>query len=248
MNTSLLDDLRDGIPLHLASLTVDQYQQMIRDGILSDADPMELIQGALVYKDRRDELGSIMTYGPRHLRALNKLMAVLSQWVAGKSVFLQVQGPTILGESSEPKPDCCLVRGEPDDFSESVPHAADVVAVFEVAYSSLLSDRRTKQRLYASEGIPIYVIVNLQDSVIELLSQPSIDEQRLCYKPCLGLPKRSRFGSIPGGNSHFPLGKSCKNGFSSRSRLVPATPPQPFFADWTCDASQMLIPITYSAS
>lgn len=186
MNTSLLDDLRDGIPLHLASLTVDQYQQMIRDGILSDADPMELIQGALVYKDRRDELGSLITHGPRHLRALNKLMAVLSQWVAGKSVFLEVQGPIILGESSEPEPDCCLVRGEPDDFSESLPHAADVVAVFEVAYSSLLSDRRTKQRLYASEGIPIYVIVNLHDSVIELLSQPSIDEQRYVLQTVCG--------------------------------------------------------------
>lgn len=207
MNTSLLDDLRDGIPLHLASLTVDQYQQMIRDGILSDADPMELIQGALVYKDRRDELGSIMTYGPRHLRALNKLMAVLSQWVAGKSVFLQVQGPIILGESSEPKSDCCLVRGEPDDFSESVPHAADVVAVFEVAYSSLLSDRRTKQRLYASEGIPIYVIVNLQDSVIELLSQPSIDEQRYVLQTVFGPAKTVSIRLDSWGELTFPAGE-----------------------------------------
>ena len=178
MSVGLVDDLRDGVELNLAPLTVGQYHQMIRDGILHDAEPIELIQGALLYKDRRDQLGGIMTHGPRHLRALNKLVAILSQWVASKSVFLQVQGPIVIGETSEPEPDCCLVRGTPDDFAEAGPHAADVLAVFEVAYSSLSSDRRTKQRLYASEGIPIYIIVNLQDTVIEVLSGPSPDDMR----------------------------------------------------------------------
>ena len=174
----LLDDLRDGIDLHLAPLSVDQYHQMIRDGILQDAEPIELIHGALFYKDRRDQLGGIMTHGPRHLRSLNKLTAILSKWVISKSVFLQVQGPIVVGETSEPEPDCCLVQGTPDDFAERVPHAADVAAVFEVAYSSLSSDRRTKQRLYASEGIPIYVIINLQDERIEVLSNPSKHDER----------------------------------------------------------------------
>ena len=179
MSVGLLDDLRDGIQLHLAPLTVDQYHQMNRDGILNDSEPIELIQGALLFKDRRDLTGGIMTHGPRHLRSLNKLMAVLSHWVAAKPLFLQVQGPITIGETSEPEPDCCLVRGTPDDFAETVPLGTDVVAVFEVAYSSLLSDRRTKQRLYASSGIPLYVIVNLQDSVVEVFSDPIKKDQ--CY-------------------------------------------------------------------
>ena len=57
-------------------------------------------------------------------------------------------------------------------------HGGDVIAVFEVAYSSLLSDRRTKQWLYASQAIPVYVIINLQDELIEVLSEPLADEQR----------------------------------------------------------------------
>ena len=178
MEESLLDDVREGITMHFAPLNIDQYHQMIRDGILHDGDPIELIQGSLVYKDRRDKTGGIMTHGARHLRVLNKLMALLSQWVGSRKLFLQVQGPITVSETSEPEPDCCLVRGTPDDYPDEVPHADDVLAVFEVAYSSLRSDRRIKQRLYASAGIPLYVILNLQDEVIEVLSEPSTAEAR----------------------------------------------------------------------
>ena len=178
MSVGLLDDVREGINMNLAPLNVEQYHQMIRDGILHDGEPIELIQGTLLYKDRRDQTGSIMTHGAHHLRVLKKLMAILSQWAEGKSCHLQVQGPIVVSETSEPEPDCCLVRGTPDDYAEEVPHAADVLAVFEVAYSSLRSDRRTKQRLYANAGIPCYVILNLQDDVIEVLTEPSTDESR----------------------------------------------------------------------
>ena len=178
MSVGRVDDLRDGIEVPLAPLTVDQYQQMIRDGILFDGDPIELIQGALLYKNRRDRAGNIKSHGPRHLRTVNKLMAILSQWVASKQMFLQVQGPIVVGETSEPEPDCCLVRGTPDDYADGVPRATNVLAVFEVAFSSLMSDRRTKQRLYASAGIPIYVIINLQDNLIEVFSDPSIAESK----------------------------------------------------------------------
>ena len=178
MNANLVKDVREGINMRLAPLSIDQYHRMIDNGILEDGEPIELIEGALIYKDRRDNSGGIMTHGARHLRALKKLMAILSQWAEGKSCHLQVQGPIVVSETSEPEPDCCLVRGTPDDYAEEVPQAADVLAVFEVAYSSLRSDRRTKQRLYANAGIPCYVILNLQDDVIEVLSEPSTDESR----------------------------------------------------------------------
>ena len=178
MNANLVKDVREGVNMRLAPLTTDQYHRMIEAGILEDGEPIELIEGALIYKDRRDESGGIMTHGARHLRVLNKLMALLSQWVASRTVFLQVQGPIALSETSEPEPDCCLVRGTPDDYADEVPKAADVLAVFEVAHSSLRSDRRTKQRLYANAGIPCYVIINLQDNVIEVLAEPSAAESR----------------------------------------------------------------------
>ncbi len=196
MNTHLLDDLRDGISLTLAPLTVDQYHQMIRDGILIDGDPIELLEGTLVYKDRRDSTGGIMTHGGRHLKMLNKLTAILSRWVADRAVFLQVQGPITLDNQNEPEPDCSLIMGKPDDFGDAVPNAAALLAVFEVADSSLRTDRRTKQRLYAEAAIPLYVIVNLKDNLIEVHSEP--------------LPLESRYGNLityqPNDNFQLSIG------------------------------------------
>ncbi len=178
MEESLLDDVREGITMHLAPLNVEQYHQMIRDGILHDGAPIELIQGSLVYKDRRDKTGDIVTHGARHLLVLKRLTAILNRWVEGKTCHVQTQTPIIVSETSEPEPDCCLVCGTPEDYPDEVPHADDVLAVFEVAYSSLSTDRRTKQRLYAGAGIPYYVIVNLQENVVEFFSSPLLKEVR----------------------------------------------------------------------
>ena len=172
MSSDILDDVRDGVSLTLAPLNVGQYHQMIRDGILLDGEPIELIRGTLVYKDRRDKTGGVMTHGSRHLNTLNKLNAILSRWVAGRAAFLQIQGPIILNSESEPEPDCSLILGSVDDFRDDVPDAAAVLAVFEVANSSLRTDRRTKLRLYAEASIPLYFIVNLKDNLIEVHSEP----------------------------------------------------------------------------
>jgi hypothetical protein len=196
MNPHLLDDLRDGISLALAPLTVDQYHQMIRDGILIDGEPIELLEGTLVYKDRRDSTGGIMTHGGRHLKTLNKLTALLSRWVVNRSAFLQVQGPITLDNRNEPEPDCSLIMGAPDDFGDAVPNASSLLAAFEVADSSLRTDRRTKQRLYAEASIPLYVIINLKDNLIEVHSEP--------------LPTESRYGTVvtyqPHDNFELPIG------------------------------------------
>lgn len=172
MSTDILDDVREGISLTLAPLNVDQYHQMIRDGILRDGEPIELIRGTLIYKDRRDHAGGVMTHGRRHLNTVNRLTALLSRWVAERNVFLQVQGPVTLNEKNELEPDCSLINGHLDDFRDAIPAAKSVAAVFEVADSSLRLDRQTKQGLYSEAGIPVYVIVNLKDSIVEVHTNP----------------------------------------------------------------------------
>ncbi len=196
MNTHLLDDLRSGVNLTLAPLNVEQYHHMVRHGILRDGDPIELIEGAIVHTDRRDSSGQITSHGCRHLNTRNKLTAVLSRWVADRGAFLQVQGPITLDDHNEPEPDCSLIAGKPDDFGDAVPNAAALLAVFEVADSSLRTDRRTKQRLYAEASIPLYVIINLKDNLIEVHSEP--------------LPVESRYGNLityqPNDNFELSIG------------------------------------------
>ena len=43
----------------------------------------------------------------------------------------------------------------------------------EVSDSSLIFDRTTKQRLYATAGIPVFWIVNLMDMQVEVYEDPN---------------------------------------------------------------------------
>lgn len=182
MSTDLLEDVREGVRLTLARFSRDQYRQMIREGILPDGDSLELIQGTILRKDRRDSMGKSMTHGARHLKSLNKLAALLAQWVASRAAFLQVQGPVALDDQNEPEPDCCLIAGTPDDFGDDIPPASRVLAVFEVAESSLPFDRGPKQRLYAEASIPVYIIVNLKEKRLDVASEPE--------------PEKSQYGQL----------------------------------------------------
>ena len=47
-----------------------------------------------------------------------------------------------------------------------------MLCVIEVADASIGRDRGYKQRIYADSGIPVYMIVNLPDHVVELYTEP----------------------------------------------------------------------------
>ena len=182
MSVGVVDDLRAGGSLNLASFSVSQYHEMIRSGILREGDPIELIEGVLLRKDRRDQTGGIMTHGARHLRVLKKLTTLLMARVDANRCHVQAQGPIRVSENSEPEPDCSLIRGTPDDYAQEVPQAADAWAIFEVADSSLRTDQQTKQRLYATAAIAPYVIINLKSDLVEVYEKPIPTEQR--YEHC----------------------------------------------------------------
>ena len=66
MSTTLFDEVRSGTSPPLLPITVDQFQQMIHSGILHDGDPIELIDGFMVRKDRSSPGENIMGHNPRH--------------------------------------------------------------------------------------------------------------------------------------------------------------------------------------
>lgn len=85
---------------------------------------------------------------------------------------MQNQGPIRLPPFNEPEPDGAILRGTPRDYADRLPGPDDTLVVFEVADASLVYDRRRKLSVYARAGIPQYVIVNLQDDVLELHERP----------------------------------------------------------------------------
>ncbi len=146
----------------LLQLTVDQYHDMVRKGILTPGEPVELLEGYLVRK---------LPKNPAHCLVTDALFeAFLRLAIAG--YFPRNQNPVTTADS-EPEPDCSLVRGRRSDFAKQHPTPADCALVVEVADSTLIADRTIKKRIYARSGVPVYWIVNLPDRQVEVYSQPN---------------------------------------------------------------------------
>ena len=142
-------------------LTVEQYHELIRSGALTPSDPVELLEGLLVFKMPKNGPHSTATGKTR--RAVEPLLP--AGW------HYRVQEPITLTDS-EPEPDGAVVRGDLDDYAARHPTPAEVALVIEVADSSLDRDRGTKLRSYARAGIRVYWIVNLIDRRVEVYTDP----------------------------------------------------------------------------
>lgn len=143
-------------------LTVSQYHEMLRAGVLSDDDPVELIEGALVFH---------MPKNPRH-RHLTKAVELALQSKLPPGFFVMSQKPVTLADG-EPEPDVCVVRGQPLGFPDRHPGPAEIELVVEVADTTLDRDRGIKLRTYARAGIAQYWIVNAEEMTIEIYTKPT---------------------------------------------------------------------------
>lgn len=172
-------------------LNVQQYHAMIQAGILTDDDPVELLEGWLVFK---------MPKNPAH-RAATNLVRVALESVLTSGWYVDSQEPITL-EDSEPEPDVAIIRGDTRQYLNSHPTAADIALVVEVSDTTLQRDRTIKKRTYARAGIPIYWIVNLVDLQIEVYSEPGSEDynQRQDYQKDSIIPlvvEGLEFGILP---------------------------------------------------
>ena len=172
MVTTLFDELRSGTAPPLMPITVDQFHLMIDSGILHGGDPIELIDGLLVRKDRSARGENLMTHNPRYALLISRLQRLLATLSESAGLYLRIQLPVTLSEFNAPEPDIAVVRGTEEDYANCHPGPADLVLVIEVSDSSVGTDRATKQRLYATAGVTQYWLVNLPESQVEVYEQP----------------------------------------------------------------------------
>jgi Uma2 family endonuclease len=144
--------------------TVDDYEQMIEYGILTENDRVELIRGEIVTKK---------PIGDSHVACVNRLNRLFGRRV-GESAIVSIQNPIRLPDS-EPEPDLALLRPRQDFYASGKPRPEDIFLVIEVADTTLDYDREDKRSLYAEAGIPEYWIVNLIDRCLEVYRQPLRD-------------------------------------------------------------------------
>ncbi|MCG8352937.1 MAG: Uma2 family endonuclease [Chloroflexales bacterium] len=164
-------------------LRIEQYHQMIRTGILTDDDPVELLEGWLVTK---------MPKNPSH-RLTTQLTCEALSGLIPAGYYVDDQEPLTTDES-EPEPDVMIVRGHRRDYRDRHPGPADIALVVEVSDTTLQRDRTLKKQIYARGGIPIYWMINLPEQQIECYTDPSGPaeqpdyQQRRDYPPAEHIP------------------------------------------------------------
>jgi Uma2 family endonuclease len=183
----------DPWPEPLFHLTVRQYHAMIEKGVLTDNDPVELLEGILVFK---------MPKNPPHRIALTKLARALTPLLP-PTVSLQTQEPITLGDG-EPEPDASIFLGQTEDYPDRHPGPGEVQWVIEVADTTLARDRGVKLRSYARAGLPVYWIIDLAGQAVEVYTdaKPTLSDygKREVYDRLSSVPvtlQAEILGSIP---------------------------------------------------
>jgi Uma2 family endonuclease len=143
-------------------LTLDQYHAMVQSGILTDDDPVELLEGWLVTKIPKK---------PSH-RTVTRLVRKSLEAVVPAGWVVESQEP-ITVDDSEPEPDVSVVRGDDRRYADHHPGPDEVGMLVEVADTTLKRDRGLKKRISARARMPVYWIVNLVDRRLEVYTDPT---------------------------------------------------------------------------
>jgi Putative restriction endonuclease len=144
------------------------YEGLSRLDLLgADDRKIELLDGLLVMKMTRELPHFVAT-----LLTMEALRGIVpAGWVVLKEDPVALpSGPG--GHGSMPEPDAAVIRGTIRDYTNRRPVPADMTLVVEVADSSLRKDRAKLVR-YAWQRVPVAWIVNLNDRVVEVYTNPT---------------------------------------------------------------------------
>jgi len=143
-------------------ISIDDYHRMAADGLFSEDDRVELIDGEIV---------EMTPIGDLHCAGVRRLDDLFTS-ALGRRVLVDKEHPVQLGNWSEPEPDLALLARRDDYYASGTPTPDDVFLIVEVADSSAGYDRRVKAPLYAREGIREYWLLDLQAGLLEVHRGP----------------------------------------------------------------------------
>lgn len=183
--------------------SVDEFDRMIKAGILGENHRVVLIRGVIVMKDAIsepyrftvDEYEQLVQHGilsakdraelirgeivvkvsinPPHSSSVDRTNGMLNR-TFGRRVIVRIQNPVKLRDS-EPEPDVSVLEFRDDYYANQHPQPDDILLLIEVSDSSLNEDRNVKGPLFAENGIREYWIINLPDDCLEVYRSPQAD-------------------------------------------------------------------------
>ncbi len=161
--------------------TASELEQMVKAGILSEDDRVELIEGEII---------KMSPIGKSHAACVDRLTRFFNK-AADESIIVRGQGPILIDDFVELQPDVALLKARPDYYEDSLPIPGDILMVIEVADTTVATDRRVKMPLYAQAGIPTAWLINLPKRGVEIYTEPQAGVyrtvQRLGHKDFISL-------------------------------------------------------------
>ena len=168
-------------------------------------DGVELLDGVVLHRDRRDDDGPIESAGPRHTAVIERLAARLKRLCEGQRCHVRTDRPATLSDYDVPLPDVAVVRGRDATDGDRVPEAADVPLIVEVAFAASQFDRLTKSRVFAAAGVENYWLLDMSAGTLEQRDQPHASTGRYRRLVTLELVGDEAFVPLPDGRPPLPL-------------------------------------------
>lgn len=156
----------NGQNVKLRQITVEEYDEMIKNGVFDEDDQVELLNGAIVEKMPKGSKHSSATY-----RVAKKFFKIFEE-----TAIVRVQDAIRLDEYSEPEPDIVVAMPREDEYDESHPTPDEIYLILEVSNTSLEYDRNTKGKSYARAGIRQYLVLNVPEKTLEDYREPSAND------------------------------------------------------------------------
>ena len=160
-----MDDVLDEPRIKRHRLNVEQYHRMGEAGVFELEARIELIEGEVI---------DTAPTGTRHAATVKRLARLLFQAVACRAI-VSVQDPIRLDALSEPEPDLAVLKPRDDFYASALPTGHDAYLVIEVAETSLAYDLKLKSRLYATHGVPVYWVVDVEAGRLHTFTAPQGD-------------------------------------------------------------------------
>jgi Uma2 family endonuclease len=143
--------------------TVQDYHRMTELGLLDESERTELIGGQVILMAAK---------GTLHVVALS-LLANLLENCLGTRALIRTQDPIQLNNYSEPEPDLAIVQGAILDYLTHHPEPSEIYWVVEVSDTTLRTDCRVKDKVYALFGITEYWVLDVINRQLHVFREPT---------------------------------------------------------------------------
>lgn len=137
-------------------ITVDEYYEMARVGLIDPEARVELIEGEIV---------AMAPIGTPHGYVVDVLSERLWAEVRGKA-HVRVQGALRLSNRTELQPDLSVLKLPSEQYRKKQASASDALLVIEVSDTTLRKDIRVKIPLYERHGVSEVWIIDLEKSCV----------------------------------------------------------------------------------